>query len=356
MSSGKPNQIPTAAEQLDFLAKVQRVLKEGLFTSTYKFALLCALADLAVERGGDDGSELLLSVESIAEKFLGYYWGQSRPFVSPGMKDGIEILLQNKGKQVTVISQILTLQEMAPTLSQARRHARWNRLVSVTRAKILEEPLWRLQVVGSGQVVDFLYANEALTNGMITLKPGVAYCLRRFYELIIDLVRGAWLAFVRRQNLELLGTSADLQEFMFGTKRQTLKAIQTFLVDFQSNQCFYCEGSLKAESEVDHFVPWVRYPVDLGHNFVLAHGTCNRAKSDRIADVRHLEKWRERNALSGGKIADGIASTGVHCDLVATDQVTCWAYGQAERISEWGWISGKTLKEIGGTWRAVMGL
>ena len=41
--------IPSEATQLGFLADVQRVLEEGRFTATYKFALLIALTDLAVE-------------------------------------------------------------------------------------------------------------------------------------------------------------------------------------------------------------------------------------------------------------------------------------------------------------------
>jgi hypothetical protein len=34
---------------------------------------------------------------------------------------------------------------------------------------------------------------------------------------------------------------------------------------------------------VDHFIPWSRYPADLGHNFVLAHDRCINAKSDYLA-------------------------------------------------------------------------
>ena len=52
---------PSAEAQLAFLAKLQRLFSEGDFTATYKFALLIALADLAVELGADDGAELALS-------------------------------------------------------------------------------------------------------------------------------------------------------------------------------------------------------------------------------------------------------------------------------------------------------
>ena len=34
---------------------------------------------------------------------------------------------------------------------------------------------------------------------------------------------------------------------------------------------------------MDHFIPWWRYPADLGHNFALAHAECSRKKSDHLA-------------------------------------------------------------------------
>jgi hypothetical protein len=52
---------------------------------------------------------------------------------------------------------------------------------------------------------------------------------------------------------------------------------------------------MRGDVAVDHFVPWRRYPFDLGHNFVLAHPTCNGRKGDRLAAVDHLRRWDERN-------------------------------------------------------------
>ncbi len=59
-----------AAVQLDFLNRLQRLLQEGLFVATYKFALLNAIADLAVTNGDDTGAPLVLSTTQIAEKFI----------------------------------------------------------------------------------------------------------------------------------------------------------------------------------------------------------------------------------------------------------------------------------------------
>ena len=47
-------------EQVQFLRNVQRLLAEGLFVASYKFALVHALADLAVLKGDDSGAPLEL--------------------------------------------------------------------------------------------------------------------------------------------------------------------------------------------------------------------------------------------------------------------------------------------------------
>jgi hypothetical protein len=41
---------PTPEFQVQFLQNLQRLLSEGLFTATYKYARHLALADIAVER------------------------------------------------------------------------------------------------------------------------------------------------------------------------------------------------------------------------------------------------------------------------------------------------------------------
>ena len=61
---------PTAEAQIQFMVNVQRLLDEGLFTASYKFALLLALADLSVEHGDESGAPLELPTDAIAEKFV----------------------------------------------------------------------------------------------------------------------------------------------------------------------------------------------------------------------------------------------------------------------------------------------
>ena len=54
--------IPTPEEQVKFLRNIQRLLSEGLFVASYKFALVHALADLSVLKGEDSGAPVRVNI------------------------------------------------------------------------------------------------------------------------------------------------------------------------------------------------------------------------------------------------------------------------------------------------------
>ena len=72
--------LPTSDEQIRFLVQIQRLLDEGLFVATYKFAPLQSLADIAIEQGDDSEAPLTISTNAIAEKFIRYYWRPAMPY------------------------------------------------------------------------------------------------------------------------------------------------------------------------------------------------------------------------------------------------------------------------------------
>src|SRR5580700_95541 len=61
----------------------------------------------------------------------------------------------------------------------------WNKLVREVAEVVRIMPLWKLQTVGR-EHLDFLYANTGAGN-TVTLRPGVAFCFRKFHPLISDL-------------------------------------------------------------------------------------------------------------------------------------------------------------------------
>ena len=91
---------PEPEAQIRFLANLQRLLAEGQFVATYKYALLLALADISIETGDDSGAALRIPTQDIAEKFVNYDWRQS---VSYAAAARAQVLQQNTEKQAKVI-------------------------------------------------------------------------------------------------------------------------------------------------------------------------------------------------------------------------------------------------------------
>jgi hypothetical protein len=325
MSEGLPPPAPGA--QLEFLQNVQRILEEGQFVASYKFALLNALADLAVLHGQDTGDELALGTDKIAERFVELYWVQARPF--PGRARSA-VLRQNLGRQAAILSLVETFQQgHGSRLGAGLRTApSWRTLVRKVRRVVEVMPLWKLQIVGRTPL-EFLYRNEG-KGDRIFLLPGVAFCLRRFHGLVVELARSGWVRYVRAINSDLLGDAAELEDFLFGAERTSLVAYRQILIGPQRGRCFYCRGPLGSAVEVDHFIPWALYPTNLGHNFVLACPTCNGDKRDRLAAYSHLEGWSVRNEELGPVLTDGFRAAGFPFDLAAMRQIASWAYARLE--------------------------
>lgn len=342
---------PTSDDQIRFMVNVQRLLDEGLFTASYKFALLLALADLSVEQGDESGAELELSTEAIADKFVQYYWRQAMPYTGGGRA---EILQQNTDRQAAIVNLVHDARQVHcdSLIAAMRDSASWHRLVQKVARVVRTMPLWRLQRIGTEEFA-FLYAHRG-DGHTIRLQPGVAYCFRKFHGLIADLVRGAWVRFVRHQNLAVLGETADLNEFLFGSERNNLAVVRPLLLDIQRGRCFYCNvGITGATAHIDHFIAWSRYPVDLGHNFVLADGRCNIQKGNRLPACEHLAAWVSRNAQYSTQLSEALEQHGIVAEVAASNRVAQWAYAQTEAAHGLTWVRSDEMVPLGSGWRDV---
>jgi 5-methylcytosine-specific restriction endonuclease McrA len=212
-----------------------------------------------------------------------------------------------------------------------------------------------MQRIGD-EILDFLYENRETGTRVdtIKLKPGVAFCFRRFHVLLTQMIRSAWLTHIRRLNSAALGTTADLEEFLFGSDRADLSSLRPMLADLQHGNCFYCNGSISRAGEIDHFVPWSRYPVDLGHNFVLAHSTCNGSKGALLAAEDHLGRWFERNRSFGAQVSEACNRVKMTHDLNASQQITVWAYEQVAAAGGKLWQANAVLVPISDHWRTTL--
>ena len=220
--------------QLDFLQHVQRIFDEGEFVATYKFALLIALVELAIERGDDTGAPLELDLHSIAEKFIEQYWPHAAPYSAA---DGAPaVLVQNNGRQAAIVARVAEARGRFGTLARAKSDRSWRGFVGSIAQIVKGMPLWKLQTLRRRNV-PFLYARSS--GPRITLLPGVAFNLRRFGALIQLLARSAWVQHIRAnpRNAPTVGGATDLELFLFGGARVDLSAARAALQDMQENRC-----------------------------------------------------------------------------------------------------------------------
>lgn len=250
---------PSPEAQLAFLNKLQREFAEGDFSSTYKYALLIALAELAVEVGQDDAEPLQLSNKTLATKFIDLYWQQAAPYSVAQAVPGV--LIQNNGAQAAVINLIAKFRATYPGVTplSAKAMPEFEPLRQQVSLTVSAQPITYLQNLG-GETQQILY--ERVRGGLI-LKSGVAYCLRRFQPLVQQLARRHWIDLLKRNrlNVPMLGQGDDLESFLFETSRQSLAIIGAGLRRID-NHCFYCRAKVN-ESDVDHFIPFSLYPRDL---------------------------------------------------------------------------------------------
>jgi len=344
---------PTPLEQITFLGQIERLLSEGQFVATYKYALLVSIADLAVQLGRDDCAELDLPVQLIAEQFIEIYWRQCAPY-GQGIADGTYgTLIQSTGRQASMISIVSELRSTSPSLPLAKAAKAWPKAVARAMRLVETMPLWRLQVLRN-ETVEFLYERSSIPRH-IRLKPGVAATLRRFHGMIVRMAQSEWLRFIQSlpANASLLGATSDLGQFLFGAERAGLSRMIEPLAEVQKGLCLYCLRKVDG-GEVDHFIPWSRYQRNLSQNLVLAHPQCNRRKSDLLAAEVHLDRWMQRNLNNEHTFDTAGRRAGIIADLPSAVGVATWAYSHSAALAAPVWLTGDSVEALTGRWQSIL--
>ena len=133
-------------QQVEFLGFIQSLLEHGGFVSTYKFALVQALADLSLEKDSSpDGSTRIL-LEEIAAKFVSSYWPHAAPFHFADGTNGL--LRQNNGPRNIAVLRFLRNPIDVPNTRIAKQPDAWSSLVRDVAQQVRDMPLFRLQTLG----------------------------------------------------------------------------------------------------------------------------------------------------------------------------------------------------------------
>jgi hypothetical protein len=310
-----------ADEGVALAERVLAILDEGAFSATYKFALFVAILVLCIEKTARDGAApTSLTTRDLAAKVTGLYWDHALPYEGHGTLRQGGVRPGNQAEILRAIQEhrAAWADDRTDTFYAARaRHPEgFAQLVDLVEWKLIKMPIPRLQVLGRREE-RFLYEyhwTQAIPyvavrsyqrrktsefDNRLLLLPGVAEKLIRLNGLLRPLFHREWAAKVACLN----GLSeAGLERFLFGVDRASLNAVRGPLTKLQNDLCFYCKSELQGRAEVDHFIPWSRYPDDGLDNLVVAHRRCNNSKRDFLG----LSKSASARAVSGSQRGPGV--------------------------------------------------
>lgn len=312
-----------SAEQL-VVWRLLDVVSRGSKTHSYKFAVLMAVIDLVME-GVDPKGQPPKSIDGdqVLGRVVESYWRQVRPIDDAGHA--------RQGSQAgSLVDKIAERQ--AVLLDRGWRPPPFTQLDETSRAQLLkaaERPILGyalplLQEVSGAAPGPFLFEvwTEQRTRFLdgrgrtLRLMPGAGDALLRFGPLLRDVIKVEWLSFVRARNDHRVPPDV-LAKALFGSSRGPLARQAEALKALDGDTCFYCGSRPK---DVDHFLPWSRTFEDGLSNLVLACGSCNRSKSDRLVGIEPLTRWHARNAgqaLTEAATAAGLPSGSQRCPGLA---------------------------------------
>lgn len=304
-----------------FAERLLQIIDEGRRTATYKLALLTALIDVCASEGDQHGRPpATLHTRSIARHVLRLYLPQVRLYAGGNGERSPGTLRQITNKQSTALNAVLRLHLLANNagLRGLDNIARglpdeFERCLDTIELTFARYPLVLLQNVGRQQrpfIYDIAWSHSitlaalhAPDGGLVHLRPGAGDHLLRLAPLLRPLIELHWTRMVARLNqLDIEGER--LRSHLFGTARATFPTtLRAGLSDLQTGRCFYCDDLLPASAQVDHVIPWTRWPNDAIENLVLAD-RCNSYKRDYLPALVHVDRWARRLDINRAALAD----------------------------------------------------
>lgn len=312
-----------AKEPLDpalvLLERVQNLLRDSSYTTTYKFALLRALCDLSIELPDNTSN---IALQTIAERFIHLYWRQVQPFTPPNQDASLNI----KQGSATILNLVQGyVRDCDGRLSNAAHHNRMRSYSKVVAAQLKRYVVPLLQ--GKNE---FLYSYSP-SQDSIQLFPGVLATLRRFHALLCDLIDGAWTRWVERRNIQVRSSDA-LRNHLFGFERENIESVREPLIELQRGLCFYTGKKLsrgERGNHIDHFIPWILARHESLGNLVVCTATVNLKWSDTLKPAKDRAKLEVRNIKHAPRLAEIARINGLRWDPRATLAVAQWAYANA---------------------------
>lgn len=152
-------------------------------------------------------------------------------------------------------------------------------------------------VVGAiyGDTKGILYGFSKKSN-IVKYSKSAKDFLIKYNRTLLKLDYFEWILFLEKVNSteNCYAIASKLEE---ASKRSDLSIYRDFMYyHMQDKKCFYCEKDLTSnEIHVDHVIPWSFIKSDKLWNLVLSCPKCNQRKSDKLSELKFIEKLQVRN-------------------------------------------------------------
>lgn len=356
--------VTESRDPIAFAEKVLALLELGSFSATYKYALFTAIMDLCHERASASGAlPTTLTTRQLAGKVTELYWPHATPYEGGGVLRQGGVRSGNQAEILSAISHFRTRHAGAPGelhfRAQSAHPDAFERLVRKVEWKLIEMPIPRLQRMGreedrflydygwtedirQADVTAYQRGDRSAFDNRLLLGPAVAEHIVTLTGVLRPVVRREWTLMVAGMNAL---SEAKLEQFLFGSSRVSLDAVRGALGELQGGRCFYCGARVGRQIDVDHFIPWARYPDNGIDNLVAAHPACNNQKRDFFAAAEHLEHWTGRSRVRNEDLDILVSEAGWVRDAGRSRSVARAMYSRLPQGSR-VWISGTELVPI----------
>ncbi len=330
---------------VEIIRGFEYVLTNERTTSTYKYALLCAIMDYVIENPGElprNGFHYI-PIIYLAKRFLLYYYPTTFPDIiiqwktrkgaRPGTK--IQNLIQNYFKmgEQELVTSIRDHIDGGSTLDKG-----FIKLLTDIRYIILDKPLQYIKATRNedhprkfknyrfkeskftlfgmitttlslpqdyesarkaamswSEIKEMTYAElESTEFAYLTIGAYTYRELTKYRYFLRDAIQKYWIDLTEKY---AKGNYQKLDRFIYGLRKveetptrdsQFIKTFKTKLKDiFDSITCIYCDTPLSTMSKIhiDHFIPWSKLPSNKFWNLFPVCNSCNSSKGSRLLEL-----------------------------------------------------------------------
>jgi CRISPR/Cas system Type II protein with McrA/HNH and RuvC-like nuclease domain len=269
--------------QTELLKTWIQIISKSNKTSSLKYALARALLDVAKDNN-DTAESIKVSKESLAERFIEYYWYLVLKFK-----------LKQSGGNITAPNIVRMLKAKQEVISVVRRPKDApEKIISEIRNQLssngFKEVLPRFHLIKGKNTTHKFYKT---VKGGIEIEPKVIEFLYKYRAVLLDSIFHHWTLLLERLNSAPQIAGKIIYDA--NRRRNSLASFRKVLQLEEEPECFFCSSVIKGTPQVEHMLPHSYVFEDELWNLTLSCKDCNRAKWDYLPCSQLINKLVIRN-------------------------------------------------------------